>query len=111
MKKSGKAVIFLLLTGLMLTGCMVTYPITYIPPASISADLGPGEAKACDIGVLFFPPFVGTGQASLESAIKEAVLFKGGDGLANVTVDYSAAHYLFYNVRCTHVKGRVVKAK
>jgi hypothetical protein len=93
-----------------LSACAITKPGNYVPPPlpSNARIVGPVEAQACDLGILFFPPFYGSEQASLSKAIREAT--KGKGFLVNSTVDYAHEQFLLFNRRCTKVKGTLVKA-
>lgn len=99
--------------NVILMGCQYTVPVAYIPPplSPNTTLLGVGEGEACQTGVLFFPPFIGAAQASLERAVGVAVASRGGDALIQVTIDYSDTQYVLFHRECTHVRGTVVRTR
>ena len=113
--------IVLMLTGVLLTGCtsvgtlgIVTKstgdPGAMLRNAQPYKELGPVQGQACRFFLLGVLPW---GNATLSTAVDDALSKVEGDALINVTVSNSLYGFVpIYNVfayTCTDVKGIAIK--
>jgi hypothetical protein len=91
MKKILKSFGIILIVSLFLTSCELTVPV-----AATSNPIGNKRGQSTALGILMFPPFVGTGNAGIEKAAQNG-------GIKNIsTVDYTKTFYfLFTTWTCT----------
>jgi len=114
--------VVLLMLALLLSGCtsvgtlgLVTKstgdPGALLKNAQHYKELGPVEEKACRFFLLGIVPW---GDATMSTAVDDALAKVGGDALINVTVSNSLYGIvpIFFNVfsfTCTEVKGIAIK--
>jgi len=100
------------------TGCYTT-PLQAIP-STIPLDtessrltlLGPAEGESCSANILFLIPVRTDGSIYTAKAKALASTGKrGGVGLIDVSIDEDSAYGLFYNEKCTIVRGMLVGYK
>jgi hypothetical protein len=117
-----RGIIVLLLTAILLTGCtsvgtlgIVTKstgdPGAMLRNAQPYKELGPVQGGACRFFLLGMVPW---GNATLSTAVDNALSNVDGDALVNVTVSNSLYGFIpvFYNVftyTCTDVNGIAIK--
>jgi len=116
-----RGTIILLLTAVLLAGCtsvgtlgIVTKstgdPGAMLRNAQPYKELGPVQGEACRFFLLGVAPW---GNATLSTAVDDALSSVGGDALINVTVSNSLYGFVpIYNVfcyTCTDVKGIAIK--
>lgn len=115
-------VILAIVAALMLAGCtsvgtmgIVTKssaePVSILKNGQAYKELGTAQGEACRFFLLGMIPW---GDATLSTAVDDALSKVGGDAMVNVTVSNSLYGFLpvFYNVfsyTCTDVKGIAVK--
>lgn len=94
-----------------LSGCAITQPVTYAPPpvAPDAQNLGSVDGRACDFSILFFLPFFGDNEASLDRAVHDAMQKRGANALINTTIDYQYQFFFLVNRRCTLVHGEAIR--
>jgi hypothetical protein len=94
MKTTLKSSFALLFMVTIFASCELTRPI-----AATSNEIGKKVGKSTAIGLLYFPPFIGNGDASIQKAAQNGGIKKIS------TVDYKCQWFVFYSEWTTTVTG------
>jgi TRL (tRNA-associated locus)-like protein len=94
MKKNLKTFGTILIVLLFLTSCELTRPV-----AATSNPVGSKRGESTALGILMFPPFVGTGNAGIEKAAKNGGITKIS------TVDFTNTYYIIFRTWTCTVTG------